>query len=869
MVNDAVEPFAYGNTTVTWTITDGSGNIATCEQVVTVYTPDPTAYAGDNVNICEGTSYEILDATATNYGSVLWTGGAGVFNDATLVNPIYTPDPSEYGSNVYLTLTAQPISPCVAAASDVIQIFIYVNPTAFAGNPATVCAGDSYLLIDASAENFMGVSWSTDGDGDFDNPTIQNPTYTPAGSDIGNVVTLTMIVFANTPCTINAFSDMLLTVQLMPSVELGADIIACANAASVELNATLTGGPYASVLWSENGMGSIVDPTVVPASYVPDPSDVGNTVIFVLDVIPETPCSGTVSDYFALTFQPLPTVNPGPDATINSAQNYTISGASASNNNGVLWTTTGDGTFTGSGTLTPTYYPGAQDIIDGEVFLWIEAFAINPCTVSAEDNMALTIEGLPPVVVITSPLDGAVVNYNPVTITGTATDPENNVSFVEVRVNGGPWQLATGTNNWSISVTLGQPCDNLIEARATDTQLLESAIVSIEVEMHGQVIPLQAGWQFISSYINPVNTSLPVIYQGLTPLNNLIMMNNQTGQIYSPTFGNTIGPWNPYVGYKVKMNTTGSLQMYGENVPNQTLNLPKYSYLPVLTNFAVDITDIFSPSEVLLIYEQQTNSVYWPDGGITTTLTQLKPGYGYLTQLKNPTTIEYPPFTDCPLIPFSYDNAQLQNTSPWKLNRSADVHLINIQESALASIPGYDFIGAFNSDGTCIGYVDLKLNTGSQLLTVYGNDDTTDDVDGALENEVITLIAYNSADQTQETLQAVYSKAMPNNDGTFVPGGASMIVELKATTTGVADIASDLNVQLFPNPAKEKVTIVHSGEVNAELIVNIIGTDGALVKSVVMTEKSMQIDLTNIKPGVYIVKLESEGKVAIQRLVVQ
>jgi hypothetical protein len=418
-------------------------------------------------------------------------------------------------------------------------------------------------------------------------------------------------------------------------------------------------------------------------------------------------------------------------------------------------------------------------------------------------------------------------------------------------------------------VHLALVCDNLIEARATDTQLLESLIDDITIEMHGQIIPLQAGWQFISSYIIPVNTSLPVIYQGLTPLNNLIMMNNKSGKIYSPTFGNQIGPWNAYEGYKVKMNTAGSLQMYGENVPIQTINVPKYSYLPVLTNYPVEITDLFTPSDVLLIFEQQTNSVYWPGGGITNDLTELKPGYAYMTQLKNATTVTFPPLTDCPLIPFTYDNAQLQNTSPWKLNRTADVHLINIQESALEAIAGYDIIGAFSSDGTCIGYVDLKYGTGNQLLTIYGNDNTTDDRDGAIENELITLIAYSSADQTQVTLQPVYSKNMPNYDGTFVNSGVSMIVELKATTTGISDLNSGLNLQMFPNPAKDRVTIVNSSEFNSDVTVNIYSTDGALVKSVVMVERSMQIDLTNIHTGVYIVKMESEGKVAIERLVVQ
>ena len=43
MTNDAIEPFAPGDTTVTWTVTDGSGNTATATQIVTVIdSQDPT-----------------------------------------------------------------------------------------------------------------------------------------------------------------------------------------------------------------------------------------------------------------------------------------------------------------------------------------------------------------------------------------------------------------------------------------------------------------------------------------------------------------------------------------------------------------------------------------------------------------------------------------------------------------------------------------------------------------------------------------------------------------------------------------------------------------------------------------------------------
>ena len=34
--NDATEPYSLGTTTVTWTVSDGSGNSATCSQTVTV-----------------------------------------------------------------------------------------------------------------------------------------------------------------------------------------------------------------------------------------------------------------------------------------------------------------------------------------------------------------------------------------------------------------------------------------------------------------------------------------------------------------------------------------------------------------------------------------------------------------------------------------------------------------------------------------------------------------------------------------------------------------------------------------------------------------------------------------------------------------
>ena len=52
------------------------------------------------------------------------------------------------------------------------------------------------------------------------------------------------------------------------------------------------------------------------------------------------------------------------------------------------------------------------------------------------------------------------------------------VNLVEVRLNGGAWQPATGTNAWSRTVTLANGA-NLVEVRARDTIGNYSAIASV------------------------------------------------------------------------------------------------------------------------------------------------------------------------------------------------------------------------------------------------------------------------------------------------------------------------------------------------------------------------------------------------------
>ena len=92
-----------------------------------------------------------------------------------------------------------------------------------------------------------------------------------------------------------------------------------------------------------------------------------------------------------------------------------------------------------------------------------------------------------PSVTITNPLPGLVTNAALV-VSGTATDPlgtgafryASGVNLVEVRLNGGAWLAATGTNAWSRALTLGVG-SNLIQARARDAVGNYSGLAAVTV----------------------------------------------------------------------------------------------------------------------------------------------------------------------------------------------------------------------------------------------------------------------------------------------------------------------------------------------------------------------------------------------------
>ena len=383
----------------------------------------PEVDAGDDAQICQNESYTLADATASGYSAISWTtSGSGTFNSTTILNPTYTPSAADYAlGSVTLQLTATGELPCTSTVNDEMELSFIPDPTVDAGSDATICGnGEPYYIADATASNYGSLSWTTSGDGTFDNPSFLHPNYTPGPSDVASgSVTLELTGGALNPCSGFDTDQMTITIEPMPEVYAGADNSVCEGDVFTCSDATAVN--YDNLQWTTTGTGSFNNDNTLNPVYTPSSDDLlAGSVYLRLTAYGSGLCSGDYDiDSLLLTFVPEPVADAGPDENICET-GFTVTAATASNYSTVLWTSSGSsGTLTNANTLSPTYTPSASDIAAGFVTLTLTANANNPCTSTATDDMLVIIHPAP---TADAGPDATICENDSYTIIGSATD---------------------------------------------------------------------------------------------------------------------------------------------------------------------------------------------------------------------------------------------------------------------------------------------------------------------------------------------------------------------------------------------------------------------------------------------------------------
>jgi len=387
---------------------------------------------------------------------------------------------------------------------------------------------------------------------------------------------------------------------------------------------------------------------------------------------------------------------------------------------------------------------------------------------------------------------------------------------------------------------------------------------TLDLTTYQQQVNIQSGWSIISSWVDPFNPALETLF-GENAASVTIMLSR--AGIYWPSQNiNLIGNWNVYDGYKIKTNETTGIGFTGAKAGTNSVVLPAgFSYLPVLSETPVDNSVLEELGDALIYaYGLQDGTVYWPEGGIAT-LTALEPGKGYGVFMNYEATLVFPEET-LKSAPEQQTMASVNHT-PWNnVTRTGDIQIFSIRREALSGFETGDVIGAFNGSGLNVGMTEINDGTQNLLLLAYGDDITSENIDGLTEDEQISFKLYRPADRTVSDLEVTYDKT--RNDGKFVPNSASVITGLKSGTLGINKIDA-ASVKIFPNPSNGVISIFISGDYNPTRV-DITDSRGQTVFSGPLNnDGTMTIDLTQLRKGVYFARIGFEEGISVRKILIQ
>ena len=231
--------------------------------------------ANADQTICETETVSLSGTIGGGATSATWTtSGDGTFNNASALNAIYTPGTTDIAAGtVTLTLTTDdPAGPCVAE-SDQMVVTINDQPEVNAGSDQSICEGTTAQLNGTIGGGASSATWSTSGDGTFNNASALNAIYTPGTNDLA-AGTVTLTLTTNDPAgpCVAENDQMVITISDDATADAGADQTIC-ETETVSLNGTIGGGA-SSLTWTTSGDGTFNNATSATAIYTPGTNDI-------------------------------------------------------------------------------------------------------------------------------------------------------------------------------------------------------------------------------------------------------------------------------------------------------------------------------------------------------------------------------------------------------------------------------------------------------------------------------------------------------------------------------------------------------------------------------------------------------------------
>lgn len=361
-------------------------------------------------------------------------------------------------------------------------------------------------------------------------------------------------------------------------------------------------------------------------------------------------------------------------------------------------------------------------------------------------------------------------------------------------------------------------------------------------------VPLRLGWNMISINVEPEDVDVRVMMEALVAEDLLIIMKDGQGRFYNPEFDfNNIPFWNTADGYQVKVANECNLFAAGEVIAwNEPLALSEgwnmIAYYPHQRINAV--TALSAVVDNLIIAKDGLGHFYSPAfqyNGIG----EMREGWGYQLKME----------ADDELI-YRLEEVAVANETPQTLTRhfsapfstSENMSVLALGDKAM--IVGWE-LGVFSSNDLLVGSGVFGVD-GRCGVAVWGDDPTTDEIDGALEGERLTIRRWDGVEDSPASFEEIMGEASYRKDDLLVIEMTEM-----TTTPGEFGIISS-----HPNPFNASTRIAYNVPEDSRVVFrafDLAGREAMLIQDEMKMAGRGEIvwDASELPAGIYICRMET------------
>jgi uncharacterized repeat protein (TIGR02543 family) len=575
----------------------------------------------------------------------------------------------------------------------------------------------------------------------------------------------------------------------------------------------------------------------------------------------------------------------------------------------------------GNGTITPavgTYSYAQGTVVDisaipatGYQFVnWTgEVANVNSAitTVTMDASKTVTANFVPVnSLMVTSPNGGEiwqVGSSHNITWTSTGTIGDVNLAY---SIDGSVWTdiIAstgnTGTYSWTIPAGLAAGSTYMIRVSETDGEPsdISNAAFTLFIASVNQEIILLQGWNIFSLYVIPENDNMLTLVQPLIDNGSLVKVQSQVGSAIETNIDgiwfNDIGLWNISEGYKIKVNAGTTLNVTGTPITEPvTIGLESgwniISYpVPVSYDAMAVLNSLITTGHLTKVQNESGDAIELDlDDEWFNDIGTLDPDEGYKVRLTANESLSIDPdaygsgnslkSTKVQSVPSTLKSAASVHFRPiWTGNGLDQMNIyITLASDGLSSFKTGDELGIFDGPN-CVGSGIIR-NTGTamQSFIVSADDPSTEEIDGFIAGNRISLKIWQSVTNTETEIQA--PEFRNERSKVFEPMGTSMIrINTDASAFG-PNVGKTTGLgELYPNPFNEIATIPFTMAEESYVDIAIYNVLGERVKTLVhgtlsAGEHTTVWDATKAgsekaMPGLYFCKMIVKNEVFVKRI---